>query len=90
MRVFSCCSDWEDRCTAVLFFLQKACALLYKYARRDEVRRLTREGAPDDQKKNDTAYTSAKFVRLLEGEMECERERTIIARTNQIRKEVTA
>ena len=31
--------------TAVFFFIQKACTLLCKYARRDEVRRLTRESS---------------------------------------------
>ena len=30
---FACCSDWEF----VLFFLQKACTLLYNHAGRDEV-----------------------------------------------------
>ena len=54
------------RCsTAALFSPQSVHTLLYKYARRDEVRRLTRESAPDDEKKNDTAHTSAKLVRFL-------------------------
>ena len=43
----------------------KACTLLYKDARGDEVRRLTRESASDNEKKDDTAYTYAKFVHLL-------------------------
>ena len=51
--------------SSVVTFLQKACALLYKYARRDDVRRLTRESASDNEKKNDTSYTNAKFVHLL-------------------------
>ena len=35
---------------------QKACIWFYKYARRDEVRRLTRESASGNEKKDDTTY----------------------------------
>ena len=38
------------------------CTLLYKYARRDEVRRLASESASDNEKKDNTACTFAKFV----------------------------
>ena len=64
-------------------FSKKRALLWYRYAGRDEVRRLTRESASDDEKKDDTAYTCAKFVHLpCEGtgklrrgrqRMECER-----------------
>ena len=63
--VLSLCSDREFCGTTVLFFLQKACTLLYKYARRDEIRRLTSESASDSEKKDDAAYTYAKFVHFL-------------------------
>ena len=51
--------------TAVLFFLQKACTSLHRYAGRDEVRRLTSDSASAFKKKDDVAYTCAKFVHLL-------------------------
>ena len=51
--------------TAVLFFLQKACPLLYSYAGRDEVRKLTCESASAVEKKNDAAHATAKFVFLV-------------------------
>ena len=63
-EVSSCCSDWEDVFSAVLS-QKKRGTLLYKYARRDEVRRLTRESASDGEKKDDTAHTSAKFELFL-------------------------
>ena len=47
------------------FLSTKACTLLYKDARGDEVRRLTRESASDNEKKDDTVYTDAKFVHLI-------------------------
>ena len=55
-----------------------SCTLLYKYAGRDEVGRLTSESASAFKKKDDAAYTCAKFVHFLcEGprrkRMECER-----------------
>ena len=62
------------------------------YARRDDVRRLTRESASDNEKKNDTAYTLQNSYTSFEreqGSYEGEgrglnaRERTIIARTKQ-------
>ena len=43
----------------------KACTLLYSYAGRGEVRRLTSENASDNEKKDDTAYTYTKFAHLL-------------------------
>ena len=57
------CSDWE--CVEPQpFSLQKTCTLLYKYARRDKVRRLTSESASVNEKKDDAACTCAKFVHL--------------------------
>ena len=56
------CSEWEFVEPQFFSFLQKACTLLYKYAVRDEVRRLTRENASDNEKKNDTAYTYVKIA----------------------------
>ena len=44
--------------TAALLFVQKR-------ARGDEVRRLLRDSASDNEKKDDTAHTYAKFVHLL-------------------------
>ena len=79
--------------TAVLFFLQKACTLLYKYERRDEVRRLTSESAAPMTRRRMTPptplqnwYTS--FEREQgsyegEGRGWSARERTNIARTKQ-------
>ena len=63
--VSSCCSDWEDVMPQSFSFCKKRAFLLYKYARRDEVRWLTRESASIIKKKNDTAHTSAKLVRLF-------------------------
>ena len=51
-----CCSDGEFG-TAILFFLSKACTLLYTHAGRDEVRRLTSDSASDFKKKDDATYT---------------------------------
>ena len=46
------------------FFLHKACTLWYRYAGRDEVRRLNSESASAFKRKDD-AYTCVKFVHLL-------------------------
>ena len=78
-----CCSDWEFVEPQSFSFSQKACTLLNRYAGRDEVRSLTSDSASAFKKKDDAAYTCAKFVHLLcEGprkvrrgrkRMECER-----------------
>ena len=44
---------------------RKACTLFDKYARREEIRRLTSENASDKEKKDDAAYTYAKSVHFL-------------------------
>ena len=77
--VSPCCSDWEF----VEPQSEKTCTLLYRYAGRDEVRRLTSDSASPVKKKDDAACTCAQFVHLLcEGprkvrrgrkRMECER-----------------
>ena len=67
-----CCSDWEFVEPQSLSFPQKACTLLYTYARRDEVRRLTSGSASAFKKKDDAAYTCAKFVHIL-----CEGQRKV-------------
>ena len=46
-------------------FSKKRALLVYKYARRDEIRRLTSESASDNEKKDGAAYTYAKFVHFL-------------------------
>ena len=74
------------------FLSPKSVHFVAQVRKKDEVRRLTRDSASDNEKKNDTAYTSAEFVQSFEGEQgsyEVEgqgwsaRERTFIARTKQ-------
>ena len=62
--VSPCGSDWEF-VEPQSFSLPKAYALWYRYAGRDEARRLTSESTPAFKKKSDTANTNAKFVFLL-------------------------
>ena len=52
----------ENLRAAVLFFLQKAIALQYSCAGRDEEWKLTSESASTVQKKNDAVHADAKFV----------------------------
>ena len=55
---------------------QKTCTLVYRYAGRDEVRRLTSDHASASEKKDDAAYTCAKFVgsrQVTKRKAECER-----------------
>ena len=63
---FSFCLDWDFVDPQYFFFLHKACSLWNRYAGRDEVRRLTSESTSAFKKKDDTAYTYAKFVYLLD------------------------
>ena len=65
--VSPCCSDWEFVEPQSFFFLQKkrAHCLLYRYAGRGEVRRLTRESASAFKKKDDAACTYSEFAYLL-------------------------
>ena len=60
--VSPCGFDWEFVEPQSFSFSQKACTLWYRYAGRDEVRRLTSESTPAFKKKDDTANTCAKFV----------------------------
>ena len=60
-----CDSDREFVEPQSFFFLKKACTSWYRYAGRDEVRRLTSDHASAFEKKDDTADTYAKFIRLL-------------------------
>ena len=59
------CSDRDFVESQSFSFSPKTCTLLYRYAGRDEVRRLTSESAPAFKKKDDTAYTFSKFVHLI-------------------------
>ena len=63
--VSPCGSDWEFVEPQSFFFLHEAWTLWYRYAGRDEVRRLTGESTTAFKKKDDTACTYAKFVYLL-------------------------
>ena len=63
--VSPCGSDWEVVEPQSCSFSKKRARCLYRYAGRDEVRRLTSESASAFKKKDDTAYTYAKFVHLL-------------------------
>ena len=47
--VSPCGSDWEFVEPQSFFFLQKACTLWYRYAGRDEVRRLSSESTSRSQ-----------------------------------------
>ena len=81
--VSPCLSGWEIVEPQSFSFSQKACTLLYRHAGRDEVRRLSSDSASAFKKKDDAAYTCAKFVPPLCGGprkvrrgwkwMECER-----------------
>ena len=55
--VLSLCSDREFVEPQSFSLSQKACTLCYKYARRDEIRRLTSESVSDIEKKDDATYT---------------------------------
>ena len=65
--VSPCGSEWElvEPLSFPFSKKKKECTLRYRYAGRDEVRRLTSESTPAFKKKDDTAYTYAKFVCLL-------------------------
>ena len=58
---FSCCPDWEFVEPQSFSFSKKACTLLYSYAGRDEVRKLTSESASTMKEKNEAVHVSAKF-----------------------------
>ena len=85
-------SDWEDVIPQSFSFFKKRALCCTSNARRDEVRRLTRESAPDDEQKGDTAHTYAKFVhhllsgagKLRRGRQMMDCERTLIPRTKQL------
>ena len=62
---FSFCSDWDLVEPQPFSFSKKACSLLYRYAGRDEVRKLTSESASAILKKNDAAHATAKFVFIV-------------------------
>ena len=59
------CSDREFVEPKSSSFSKKTSTLLYRYAGRDEVRRLTSESASAFKKNDDTAYTHVKLVHLL-------------------------
>ena len=62
--VSSMCSDWEFVEPQSFSFSQKTCTLLYRYAGRAEVRRLTSESASAFKKKDVAANTKCKIRTL--------------------------